>query len=238
MVFNLSVSQIRMQATNAILKSVRTKVHPLEIESERYFLSQKRIDLKNVFTGFIIGDLCNSVSLNEEYRGDWVRKTIDAYLEYLWNRFRDMGLILSRKQGDEISILVPKTLDDESIQVTADKVLQIARILNYEKDELKKVARKNGILLPFEFKFVCSSTRPDQKNSESIDLSPGGHLDQAYRTLEQVCLQGEVLVLGEILLDVSGREGMRKLSDGRLRGKMETVEIYQFTELNSKRLAS
>jgi len=127
--FNLLLAERKLRAKDTLIYLMRNRVHPLQIKSEEYFL--KNFDISPEQTGhpFIFADLVDSVSLNEHYKDKGlVQKTIDDHLNLVWEKFKHLGIVLSRTKGDLISIVVPNQKIDSTNSAT-ERCLEIMQFL-------------------------------------------------------------------------------------------------------------
>ncbi len=227
----LSERQNRSKAT--LLEMTRIRSNKLQITSEEYFLDNFRVSQTQAFPAFLMGDLVDSTPLRSQY-GDKVRTAIDQQLDYIFEKFKHLGITLSREKGDFVSVSVPNQYSDPNPSAAARRAYEIATFLANPDEAFKSIPKDQGIRSPFLFNFVCSSVDTPIDFDFAGGLLPSftqlsnSAIDSASRVLDNVCRGGEVLVLGTVVEALDSGDALFCLPPRRLKGVPPGLEIYAF----------
>jgi len=231
-ILNLALASKQLKAKDRLIQMMRNRVHSLQLESEQFFL--KNFDMASGFGGhtFIFADLVDSVGLNERYRNQGlVEKTIDEHLKLVWERFKNLGIILSRTRGDLISIIVP----DQSIDINqSDGVKRCQKIMEFlatSSEQFQKIAKSNGIGWPMHYRFAMSRVRGKLTSSDNdMSLKPftllvDEAIDAAARVINAVAVTDECILMEPVFPFIERGHNIIEMPPERLKGKGMSVRL-------------
>jgi GGDEF domain-containing protein len=230
------------RSQSIIVQTARLRVHPLQLTSERYFLDHFDISHSAHQPAFLIGDLVDSAPLNRTYGAVKVGQAMDHFLELLFNKQKHQGFIVSRRNGDEITIIVPNQTSDTSPDQALLRLFEIVK--SVITDELMaQAAKEQHIVLPFQFKMVASQGDSILSNESNVQAVPSfslltdSEIDAASRVLSKIALGGECLLMeraGERLLKTID---LVELPKERLRGIQNSQKLFLLNSKTNKRAA-
>lgn len=225
LVINLIVTQRHNFAQNKLLKMQRSRTHWLQLESEEYFLRHFNLSSRTFEYSFILGDVVDSTFLNERYGGEKIEKTVDDQLRLIWEKFRNLGILINRSKGDAVSILIPNQSKDVDSNDAFSRGINILRFLSHCEHEFTQLSRKNGIALPLRYRFAMAKAK--NAGIKSMHLMVDASIDSAARALSSIALAGECLVV-----EHAGKtpfpfdSSFMKLEGHRVKGKVEALQVY------------
>jgi GGDEF domain-containing protein len=246
--FHLMKSKRDNRAKARLLQTTRLKVHPLQVESESWFLESFQISGKYAEPAFIYGDVVDSVSINELFGGETLRKVIDAQLSAIFSSNRELGVILSRDRGDSVSLVIPNQSDDLSENDATARAFKVLNSIRDLSDRFAEISKSNGISIPLRYRFVLSvgkiALQDKHENTDgagltSFSLLADSAIDEAARIVSNVCLPGEYLLTEHAFRKAGSIEQeVIELPSNRLKGKTSSSLVYCLAKAkNSKRAA-
>ena len=232
-VFALLLSEHRNRSNDRLIQMMRNRTHPLQLKSEEYFLNNFDISPKIQSHAFIYGDLVGSVELNEKYKEtNAVECAIDEHLAMVWNRFKHLGVVVSRTKGDMISFVVPNQVTDLSEREAVLRCYQVLRYISQSQPELRTIAKKYKISVDLQYRFAMSRVqRPLAESSadaslRSFNLLVDEAIDTAARIVSGVALDGECLILEPAKNALTEVGEIFELEPQRLKGKSASVRLW------------
>ncbi len=211
-----------------LFELIRQKTHPLQVESEDYFLNYFGLANESSYV-FILGDLAGSTTLNELYGADRIKVILDDFLELVFDQFKENGVIVNRDYGDRVTILIPRLDSDVDLKDTWDRGMNILRYLNDSSLVLSQLGKKYGVPAIIQFRFVMSSVQTEQGTKQAyrsfmylVDAS----LDGASRVLSEIAFPDECLLFGPLTVNLEKAGELVKLPPDRLRGKTKNIQIF------------
>jgi len=245
LIFSLAISQRWNRAFNAIMQANRLRIYPLQISCEKYFLENFQMSTALREPCFIVGDVVDSTPLKQSYAEDVIAAIIDEQLEFLFAKFNHFGIVISRFEGDAVSIMVPNQRGDESAKSAVQRGFVILSFLANPDAAFIKIARNHGVILPVGYKFVMSAAKirstslGEGKSAEAEDSSghalvlafqqiSSTHIDVATRILKNVAVADECLVVGWVADQLDQADGrLLPLPPHRLKGDKSGTTIFR-----------
>ncbi len=229
----LLISERHNRSKDKLIQMMRNRTHPLQLSSEDYFLKNFDISPSLQSHAFIYGDLVGSVELNERYgESRAVEKVLDEYLALAWERYKHLGVVISRTKGDLVSFVVPNQSCDSSDAQAVIRCYEILQYLAKTSSNLQFIGRSHGIALPLRFRFALSvvpkplrATSADE-SLKSFNLLIDEAIDVAARIVSGVALDGECLVMEAAYKHLSSESSLMELNDQRVKGKSIPVKLW------------
>jgi len=245
--FNLMKSKRDSRAKARLVQATRLKIHPLQMESEAYFLENFEISQNFVEPAFIFGDVVDSVTINEEFGGENLKRVIDAQLGLIFKENRDLGIILSRDRGDSVSFIIPNQSGDQSTNDAAERGFRLLGSIRQLSGQWQLLGKSMGIPIPLTYRFVLSaggmSLQPPRDSVgklgiTSFSLLTDAAIDEASRIVSQVCAPGEYLLTEGIVKKLTNANSfILELPPTRLKGKSMSTRIYCLSKNFKKKSA-
>ena len=243
-VLSLLISERHSRSKDRLIQMMRNRTHPLQLKSEEYFL--KNFDMAPSLQNhaFIYGDLVGSVELNERYKDTQsVEKAIDEHLALVWDKFKHLGVVVSRTKGDLISFVVPIQTADSSEAEAVKRCWEILRYLSCPQVDLQGIGRSHGIALPLQYRFAMSvipkplrSTSSDE-SLKSFNLLVDEAIDSAARVVSGVALDGECLVMEPAKRYLPQEIPLMEVGDRRVKGKAVPIKLWTLNGETLQRVA-
>lgn len=238
----LLIEQKRNIAYASVLEAMRHRTSPVQLKSEDYFFKSFEISTLEKQHSFILGDLNGSVGLNEEKGGETTKKLLDEYLDSLFQSFKTEGVILSRTNGDFISILFPVLTQEDGPDRARIRAIRTLEYLSDASIELSRIARSLDVYRPIAFRFVLGTiTRSADKHDDSevpnFALLINSAIDAAARVLSDIAQPEECIVIGDLGRISLERTYPLELPPTRLRGFGSEQKLYSLLPKAEKNAA-
>lgn len=232
-VLSLLLSERHNRSKDRLITMMRNRTHPLQLRSEEYFLKNFDISPTIQSHAFIYGDLVGSVILNERYKStNAVERAIDEHLSEVWERFKHLGVVVSRTNGDMISFVVPNQVSDKSEKEAVLRCFEILEYLSWSGSELQQIGRKHGISMALQYRFAMSRiekplfAKPGDESLKSFNLLVDEAIDAAARVISSVALDGECIVMEPARTCLETAPGLVEVDSQRLKGKKVAVRLW------------
>jgi hypothetical protein len=173
-----------------------------------------------------------STFLNETYGAKTIRSLVENVVHTIFESCKELGVIISIKDGDFVSITVPQQESDKDERCCIARAIQVAdRIQDFFATGIAGMRKEAGVGHDFQFRFVLSTTSYSIRESDefetvkSFSLMADQEIDTSVRVMD-LCEPGEILLISPADHYVA-KERTLELSPHRLRGKTKTRAIYQ-----------
>jgi len=241
--FSLLLLERDNRAQANLLQMARLRVHAMQLKSEKYFLDSFVVSDRMQQPAFIVGDLVDSTPLNKVYGAHKTRSIIHQFLERLFERFKHLGIIVSSRNGDEISIIIPNQEGDDGPEAAIARAYEVIESLSFDSD-LAQIAKENGIGIPFQFKYAASqASNPNENEALSsaiglLSVVTDSEIDSAYRVMSKVALAGECILLPRLAQEIGKYADLIEVSRDRLKGISSSLSFYLLSRNANRRIAN
>lgn len=215
---------------NFLVSSLRSQLHPLQINSESFYLEKFNTNKDIPYIAFIKADLCDSVSLNQFYGETLIENVLDNFLEEYWQKNKSKGVIAQRNLGDELSLYFAPTQYDSSVTAFIDKVE--TSVIDFFKmaEQLSDTVSNHGINSKFLLKFYLGLQLKSSSSAyRNINLATGTAFDLSNRVLGNVAAPGELIISEEFYSFSQSKKLFFQIRPTRLRGSLVSLNLYMYT---------